>query len=574
MKENYKIKDEIPNKEREKLAQYGELLAKLLYYRGIKDSDEAEKFLNPDYERDTYDPFLILNMERAVDRIIKGIDEEEKIVIYGDYDCDGIPGSVILHDFFKKIGYKNFLNYIPHRNREGYGLNRGAVEQFARDGFTLIITVDCGITDVEEVALANELGVDVIITDHHLPQAILPDAYAVINSKQEGDTYPDNMLCGAGVAFKLVQALLFKGREKWKVPTGWEKWLLDMAGLSTIADMVPLVKENRALAHFGISVLRKSRRPGFQKLLRKMFMDQRHITEDDIAFMIAPRINAASRLDVPFEAFRLLSTNDETIADELSSHLQNINEGRKGMVLSIMKEVKQTMEKRELREIIVIGNPSWKPGVAGLVATRLVEEYDRPVFVWGSDENNTHLKGSCRSDGTVNLVELMVSVPSGTFLDVGGHEFSGGFSVSHEAIHFLEDTLVSAYLNLPKKEKESGVIEVDAELTLDDVTKDNYKNIEKLAPFGVGNHKPTFIFRNVIPEEVRAFGKGRNHLEIIFKNTKGVSVSAIGFFSTSDDFGTPVEVGTSIDMVATFEKSMYRGIEKLRLRIVDIFPKS
>ena len=574
MKENYKIKDEIPDKEREKLAQYGELLAKLLYNRGIKEADEAERFLNPDYERDTYDPFLILNMERAVDRIIKGIDEEEKIIIYGDYDCDGIPGSVILHDFFKKIGYKNFLNYIPHRNREGYGLNRVAVEQFARDGFTLIVTVDCGITDVEEVALANELGIDVIITDHHLPQTILPDAYAVINSKQEGDTYPDNMLCGAGVAFKLVQALLSKGREKWKVPTGWEKWLLDMAGLSTIADMVPLVKENRALAHFGISVLRKSRRPGFQKLLRKMFMDQRYVTEDDIAFMIAPRINAASRLDVPFEAFRLLSTNDETIADELSSHLQNINEGRKGMVLSIMKEVKQTMEKRELREIIVIGNPSWKPGVAGLVATRLVEEYDRPVFVWGSDENNTHLKGSCRSDGTVNLVELMVSVPTGTFLDVGGHEFSGGFSVSHEAIHFLEDTLVSAYLNLPKKEKESGTIEVDSEITLDGVTKENYKYIEKLAPFGVGNHKPTFIFRNVVPEEVKAFGKGKNHLEIIFKNTKGASVSAIGFFSTSDDFGTPVEVGTPIDMVATFEKSMYRGIEKLRLRIVDIFPKS
>lgn len=574
MKENYKIKDEIPDKEREKLGQYGELLAKLLYTRGIKETDEAERFLNPDYERDTNDPFLILNMGRAVERILKGIDEEEKIIIYGDYDCDGIPGSVILHDFFKKIGYENFLNYIPHRNREGYGLNPGAVEQFARDGFTLIITVDCGITDVEEVALANELGVDVIITDHHLPQAILPDAYAIINSKQEGDTYPDNMLCGAGVAFKLVQALLFKGREKWGVSVGWEKWLLDMAGLSTIADMVPLVKENRALAHFGISVLRKSRRPGFQKLLRKMFMDQRHITEDDIAFMIAPRINAASRLDVPFEAFRLLSTNDETIADELSSHLQNINEGRKGMVLSIMKEVKKTMESRELREIIVIGNPTWKPGVAGLVATRLVEEYDRPVFVWGSDENNTHLKGSCRSDGTVNLVELMVSTPAGTFLDVGGHEFSGGFSVSHEAIHFLEDTLVLTYLSLPKKEKGSSVIEVDAELTLNDVTRENYKHIEKLAPFGVGNHKPTFIFRGVVPEEVRAFGKGKNHLEIVFKNKKGDSVSAIGFFTTADGFERPIEVGTAVDMVATFEKSMYRGIEKLRLRIVDIFPKS
>ncbi len=574
MKETYKIKKEIPDDVRENLAQYGEFLAKLLYHRGIKEADEADRFLNPDYERDTNDPFLILNMERGVERIMRAIEEEERIVVYGDYDCDGIPGSVILHDFFKKIGYKNFLNYIPHRNIEGYGLNRGAIEQFAKDGTALIITVDCGITDVQEVALANELGIDVIITDHHLPQAILPNAYAIINSKQEGDTYPDNMLCGAGVAFKLVQALLSLGREKWGVPTGWEKWLLDMAGLSTIADMVPLQKENRALAHFGISVLRKSRRPGFQKLLRKMFMDQRHITEDDIAFMIAPRINAASRLDVPFEAFRLLSTNDETIADELSSHLQNINEGRKGMVLSIMKEVKQTMEKRELREIIVIGSPSWKPGVAGLVATRLVEEYDRPVFVWGSDENNTHLKGSCRSDGTINLVELMVNVPDGTFLDVGGHEFSGGFSVSHEAIHFLEDALVTAYLNLPKKEKDMGAIEVDAELTLNQVTRENYKHIEKLAPFGVGNHKPTFIFRGVVPEEVKAFGKGRNHLEIIFKTEKGDLVSAIGFFKTAKDFGTLVEAGTPVDMVATFEKSMYRGVDKLRLQIVDVVAKS
>jgi single-stranded-DNA-specific exonuclease len=570
MNATYKIKNVIPDDAREKLGRYPELLAKLLYNRGIKEDDEAERFLNPDYERDTNDPFLILNMGRAVERITKAIDGEEKIIVYGDYDCDGIPGSVILHDFFKKIGYENFLNYIPHRNREGYGLNKPAIEQFAEGGASLIITVDCGITDVDEVALANKLGIDVIITDHHLPQEILPSAYAVLNSKQKGDTYPDNMLCGAGVAFKLVQALLLKGREKWGVPLGWEKWLLDMAGLSTIADMVPLQKENRALAHFGLSVLRKSRRPGFQKLLRKMYMDQRYITEDDIAFMIAPRINAASRLDVPFEAFRLLSTDDETIADELSSHLQNINEGRKGMVLSIMKEVKQTMEKRELREIIVIGSPSWKPGVAGLVATRLVEEYDRPVFVWGSDENNTHLKGSCRSDGTVNLVELMVSVPTGTFLDVGGHEFSGGFSVSHEAIHFLEDTLVTAYLDLPKKEKNTGAVEVDAELTLDEVTRENYKYIEKLAPFGAGNHKPTFIFRGVIPEEVRAFGKGRNHLEIIFKNSKGDLVSAIGFFSTADGFQTSVEVGTPIDMVATFEKSMYRGADKLRLRIVDI----
>ena len=213
------------------------------------------------------------------------------------------------------------------------------MEQFAKDGVTLLITVDCGITDVEEVARAQSLGIDVIVTDHHLPQEILPAAYAILNSKQEGDTYPDNMLCGAGVAWKLVTALLRKG--SFDVPKGWEKWLLDMAGLSTIADMVPLKNENRVLAHYGLKVLRKSKRPGLLKLLRKMSIEQNHLTEDDIGFMIAPRINATSRMDIPMKAFHLLSTEDEVLAGELSDHLHKINDERKWTVANIMKEIKR-----------------------------------------------------------------------------------------------------------------------------------------------------------------------------------------------------------------------------------------
>ncbi|MEK7143435.1 MAG: single-stranded-DNA-specific exonuclease RecJ, partial [Patescibacteria group bacterium] len=545
--------------------------------RGIATRQAAEKFLNPDYERDCYDPFLILNMDRAVERILRAIDGSEKIVVYGDYDCDGIPGSVILHDFFKKIGYKNFSNYIPHRHKEGYGLNTDAVDEFAKSSTALLITVDCGITDVEEVKHAQSLGIDVIITDHHIPpidaaqggQETLPPAYAILNSKQKGDTYPDKMLCGAGVAFKLVQGLIKKKGKEWGIKDGWEKWLLDMAGLATIADLVPLQNENRTLAYYGLKVLRKSPRVGLQKLLRKMNVNQRELTEGDVAFMIAPRINAASRMDIPHEAFRLLSTDDENVADELSDHLHNLNDERKGLVASMVREAKTHMEAREMREVIVIGNPKWRPGVLGLLASRLVEDYRRPAFVWGRGEE-IELKGSCRSDGTVNMVEMMNGVSEGLFLNVGGHEFSGGFSVSREKVHLLEDELVLVYQKIRLAETSIPKILIDCALSLDEINSETYRKIEKLAPFGIGNPKPTFLFNNVEIEEVKNFGKEKNHLELIFKNSRGEKVSAIGFFTSANDFKKEIIAGTTTNLIATFEKSFFRNRAELRLRIVDI----
>ncbi len=551
------------------LKQYSDFTKILLFNRGITTGAAAEKFLNPDYERDIYDPFLILNMERAVERIIRAVDADEKIVVYGDYDCDGIPGSVVLHDFFKKIGYKNFSNYIPHRHIEGYGLNNPAIESFAKDGVKLIITVDLAIANVDEVALAESLGINVIITDHHLPQEVLPPAYAIVNSKQAGDTYPDNMLCGGGVAWKLVQALLKTRGKEWGVPEGWEKWLLDMAGLSTIADMVPLVNENRVIAHYGLKVMRKSPRPGFQKLLRKMRVEQTTLTEDDVAFMIAPRINAASRMDIPIEAFSLLSTSDETVADELSDHLHNLNDTRKGLVAGMMKEAKKRVEERGVKDIIVIGNPNWKPGVIGLIAGKLVEEYGRPAFVWGR-EDSEHIKGSCRSDGTVNLVELMAAVEEGFFLNIGGHEFSGGFSVTHEKIHFLEEELLKAHKKVKKVTALPSGEMIDCVLTIDDVTEANYKTIEKLSPYGVGNPKPAFLFNNVVIKEVSKFGKDKNHLKLIFENSKGIKIPAIGFFMDAKDHKVPVEAGATINLIATIERSLFMRRPEIRLRIIDI----
>src|SRR3989344_2828197 len=291
------------------MQKYGELLRTLLEKRSITDSAQAEIFLNPDYERDLHDPFLMKDMERACVRIFEAIDNGEKIMIYADYDCDGIPGAVILNDLFKKIS-ENFSAqggpafgwevYIPQRNSEGYGLNLEAIKPFKEKEVKLIITVDLGITAVEEVAQAEADGMDVIITDHHLPHAILPNAYAILNPKV--DDYPEKMLCGAAVAFKLAQGFIKKYGEYFKIKEGAEKWMLDMAGLATLSDMVPLTGENRALAYFGMKVLRKSPRPGLQKLLAHMNIEQKYLSEDDLGFMVTPRLNAASRMDDPMRA--------------------------------------------------------------------------------------------------------------------------------------------------------------------------------------------------------------------------------------------------------------------------------
>ncbi|HEY9584976.1 MAG TPA: DHHA1 domain-containing protein, partial [Candidatus Paceibacterota bacterium] len=317
-------------------------------------------------------------------------------------------------------------------------------------------------------------------------------------------------------------------------------------------------------------VLRRSPRPGLQALLRDAGVDQRYLTEEDIGFTIGPRVNAASRMGVPLRAFELLSTQDPTVAGERAKHLADLNGERKLAVARIMKEAKKVLKEREIREVIVVGSPSWKVGVVGIVANQLAEAFDRPVFVWGREGGNV-IKGSCRSDGRVNLVELMVAVKEGIFIDKGGHEFSGGFSVSHEHTHLLEDALVLAHGQIPKKEKNEDDKDIDALLGLDDVNEETFRAIDLLAPFGEGNPKPRFLFREEKIEFVSPFGKEKNHLKLIFKNSLGLKVEAIGFFVAPSDFpGADVQNGGVVDLVATFEKSFFRGRPELRLRIVDI----
>ncbi len=543
----------------------------------------AKRFLSPDYIRDTHDPFLLKDAEKSAERIIQAIKRDERIAIYSDYDADGIPGAVIWNDFFGRIGFKNFSVYIPHRHDEGFGLNIDAIEQLASEKVKFIVTVDCGISDVKPVERANELKMDVIITDHHEPPAKLPPAFAIVDHKQADCHYPDKNICGSGVAFKLIQAILkkiketkdtsiFKGENEFK--EGHEKWLLDMVGIATLSDMVPLIGENRVFAYYGMEVLRKSQRKGLVRLLEKLKIAKQHLTEDDIAFMVTPRINAASRMGLPMDAFSLLAATTDEDACKFADHLDSINNERKGVVASLVKEVKKTLHGRHGHDVatfpsvIVLGNPEWRPSLLGLVANTCAGEFSRPVFLWGRDGDNL-LKGSCRSEGLSNVVELMRAVPAGVLTQFGGHRYSGGFAVASESVHFLEGHLNTAAGNL-KNVPQADEDFIDAELSMDDVDWNLQKDIGQLAPFGFGNPKPVFLFRKVSPILVKLFGKGGEHIELTFKKSNGVKIPAISFFGVENEWAKKVEANKPLDLIASIEKSMFRGRAELRLRVVDV----
>lgn len=483
-----------------------------------------------------------------------------------------------------------------------------AVEQLAADGATLIVTLDCGISDVGPIRRAVELGMDVIVTDHHEPPPELPPAYAIVDHKQEDCPYPDKHLCGTGVGFKVIQGVIAKLKTQnskiktgktlseyiFTLPESWseghEKWLLDMVGIATLSDMVPLTGENRVLASYGLRVLRKSPRKGLSRLLSKLKMSQKHLTEDDVAFMITPRINAASRMGAPMDAFRMLSATTDTEADIHASHLDQINNERKGIVASLTKEVRKRIEHRYgsrsetgitgenggLPPVLVLGDPEWRPSLLGLVANSCVEEFGRPTFLWGRDGDGS-LKGSCRAAKGSDVVSIMRSAPAPTFTQFGGHKQSGGFAVHPDHIHFLETYLNDAARNISGSDIEAdgdddaGVEYVDMEMSMDGVGWRLQEDIERLAPFGMGNPKPTFLFTQVSPASVRRFGKAKDHIELTFKRADGSSVAAIAFFADKHSWISVLEGSSKpIDLVASVEKSVFRGRKELRLRIQDV----
>ncbi|MBU3668447.1 MAG: single-stranded-DNA-specific exonuclease RecJ [Candidatus Taylorbacteria bacterium] len=549
------------------------LLDRLLHSRGIVNPEEKQAFLNPEYATGVHDPYLLKDMERVVKRIKDAVSKNEKICIYSDFDADGIPGAVVLHDFFKKIEFNNFENYIPHRHREGFGIHIAALDEIALGGSTLVISIDCGIADVEAATRAKELGIDLIITDHHTPGEVLPEAYAIINPKQPGCEYPEKMLCGSGVIYKVVQALV----KEFNLKEGTEKWWLDMVGIATLSDMVPLVGENRIFAHFGLVVLRKTRRIGLQKLFSALKINPAHLVEEDITFMVTPRINAASRMADPKDAFILLSTTDEAEADLMVKHLEQINGERKTQVAQLVKQIHALVVERNLNEkpVIVLGNPNWKPPVLGLVATNLVREYGKPVFLWGRSEEDV-VKGSCRSPEGIDIVSVMrkISNPEKVYINMGGHSASGGFSLTEEGVHIFEEQLIDSFNTIYNEQDSEGQGEsilVDAYLESHEVSSGVWSAVSKLSPFGEGNPKPVFVLKSVSIEGVKMFGKQKEHIEIQIKTEGGKIAKAIKFFAADDTvLISKIEGKNKVDILGHMEKSMFKNYPEYRLRIIDV----
>lgn len=493
----------------------------------LKKKEEIEKFLSPNWDRDLLDSSKIKDIKKAVKRIKDAIDKNEKIIIYADYDCDGIPGAVILNDLFEKINYKNFSVYIPHRHNEGYGLNMNAIQRFIDEKVSLIITVDVGITNISEIKFAEENGVNVIVTDHHLPvldevdKQILPEAFAIVNTKQVGDKYKEKFLSGAATTWKLVNAFLNKYRRDFNVGEGWEKWLLDMVGIATIADLVPLKGENRLFAKYGLEVLKKTKRPGLLKIFSNARILTRKINEDDIAFGIAPRVNAASRMAEPIHAFYALLQNEEAV--NFANELESYNKARKQET----KDAETVIDYEKFREdkIVLIGDEKWTPGIIGLVASKVCETVKKTTFVWGLGEDENILKGSVRSreDG-YNVVEIMTECQY-LLENFGGHEMAGGFAIHKNNLgkfqEFLREYKIERKENQEIEEKKNLEF-IDIEIK--DVNRKLFDQIKIFAPFGMQNEK--IIFKIKLKEndfvQSKRFGKNLEHLEISINNVRGI----------------------------------------------------
>ncbi len=559
---------------REELNAYDDITAALLARRGVTSAQEADTFLNPSYDEHTHDPMLMLNMPEASQRLSRAIDENEYIAVWSDYDADGIPGGVILHDFLKKVG-AHFTNYIPHRHLEGYGVNTSGVKKLSDEGVSLLITVDSGITDVEAIALAKELGMDVIVTDHHEPGDVLPDAFVIVDPKQSGETYPFRELCGAGLAWKLVVATLahgFAGREN--IPEGWEKWLLDMVGFATIADMVSLTGENRVLARYGLTVLHKSPRKGIGALCGVARVRQQTLCEDDIAFSLAPRINAASRMGTGMDAFELLATDDDVQAQELAKKLEAANRSRRSASGAITRAVRAKLgggESYTPPEVIVVGDCDWSPALLGLVASSVAKEYERPVFLWGKEADGT-LKGSCRSEGITPVLSIMDATID-TFVRFGGHAMAGAFTVRSDAIVSLSDKILRAY-RLCMTEPISALCEAqraDGRLTAQDVTQTLLEDLAPFSPFGEGNPKPAWLFHETAVKAIKKFGKNNEHMKLTLSRN-GTPLEAVAFF-VAGELRSQLEKLTppsNITFLAHVEMDTFLYRNTPRLRIISI----
>ena len=538
-----------------------ELMARVLFNRGVCCRESVEKFLQPSLGF-LHSPFLMKGMGEAVERIRRAVERKEKIVVYGDYDVDGVTGVSMLVNFFRGIGvYADY--YIPDRIDEGYGLSMAAVEKVLEKCPSLLITVDCGVTAVKEVEFLREKGVDVIVTDHHECKEELPDANAVLNPCRTDCGYPFKELAGAGVAFKLIGALWSKIN-----PGGVCPDFIDLAALGTIADVVPLVDENRIIAKFGIKKIENTDNVGLRALIEAAGLKGKVINVYGIGFVLAPRINAAGRLGDAGRAVRLFTTLDETEAAEIARELNEENKSRQETESSILKEVLEAVKSQEGTEkgkIIVASGKSWHQGVIGIVASRVVEKFHRPCILV-SDEDGAG-KGSGRSIKGFNLFKALHEC--GSLLDkYGGHELAAGLALPMENFVAFRERINEYADKVLKDEDLAPKIRIDAYVKGEDISIENAEELDLLAPFGMGNPLPVFAADRLIVKSVRTVGGGKHlKLKLVFEQ-EALCVDTIGF--NMGDCADFINEGDIVEAAFSMEINTWNSLTSVQLNLRDI----
>jgi len=492
------------------------LLAQLLVGRGIQTAEAAEKFLGGSLQ-DFYDPFLLDGMDAAVERIKRAIEHGEGILIYGDYDADGVTSTSIMIHTMRMAG-ATFQYYIPNRFTEGYGLNEGALVKAAESGFSVVITVDTGISAVKEAELAKELGLDLIITDHHEPPETLPDAYAVVNPKKPNCPYPFKMLAGAGVAFKFAHALL----------GDLPHHLLEIAAIGTIADLVSLVDENRLIAKLGLKALEHSVNPGVQAL-KKVCGIEGKVSAYHIGFGMGPRINATGRLETADRAVKMFITSNPEDAERYARELDDLNRERQELVEAIAAEAEQLVlaMPEEETNVLVVAKEGWNEGVIGIVASRLVEKFYRPAIVLSINSEHGKAKGSARSIAGFNMYEALTECAD-ILPHYGGHPMAAGMTLAEGDVPELRHRLNELARKWLTADDYIPITKVDAVCQLSEATLETIEQLEKLAPFGLGNPSPKILIEGVEIADLRTIGKEQNHVKCQFRQD-GVTLDGIGF---------------------------------------------
>jgi single-stranded-DNA-specific exonuclease len=537
-------------------AGYSDVLARILFHRGIVHPSQVESFVSAD-SRLCADPMGLPGVPQAVSRLMTAMMRGELIAVYGDFDTDGVTSTALMVEGLSLLGVKA-IPYIPHRLTEGYGMKSAALENLALQGVNLVVSVDCGITAVEPVRRAGQLGVQVIVTDHHIPAAQLPHAVAVVDPKLPGSSYPFSDLSGAGVAFKVLEGLFCAlGRDKELEP------LFDLVALGTVADVVPLLGENRFLVKQGLKRLNESPRLGIREMLKVCNLEAGRLDTDSISWAIAPRLNAAGRLDHAMPSYRLLTTRSEEEARTLAEWLHGKNLERQDLTTRAMLVARERLGE-DVGAAILVGDEEFPVGICGLIAGRLCEEMHRPAVVACTGEELS--SGSCRSIPEFNIIEAMDRFQSeiGGFVHYGGHAQAAGFTLPTRELPLLRDFLTGlAEQQLTGVDLRSG-IDIDAEVRLYELGGDVFPTIQKLAPFGEGNRPPAFLSRGVQVVERRTMGKGE-HLSLKLKQG-GVVWNAVGFGLGSQE----ALLSQTIDIVYSVEVDRWNGSTRLRLNVLDL----